>query len=196
MSMNQSKGLREAAKLARANRELKEQNGLSTMAEDREGTPAGAETPGLSQSDEGREAVGVGSVTAVPEISVHAEEGLSVPSSPDPVPATASNDAGSSAFLAPIVEPPVDVTAGTTSVVEPPVDTTAGTTLVVEPPVDTSAGATSSSPMGPPTVLPHTSMASQPPPVNIVNSGFVFAVHRRTVSCGVWMTQCEGKDCL
>eukprot|EP00731_Ephydatia_muelleri_P022565 Em0015g148a len=45
--------------------------------------------------------------------------------------------------------------------------------------------------MGPPTVLPHTSMASQPPPVNIVNSGFVFAVHRRTYAVHQYFASCN-----
>ena len=230
MSMHQSKGLKEAAKQARAN---KEQKALSTMAEERRGTLQGAETPGLSQSDEGREVMEVGSVVAVPEISVHTEEGLSVPSSPDPVPVAVSNDAGSSASVVEppvdatpgttsvvephvdampgttsVVEPPVDATPGTTSVVEPHVDATPGTTSVVEPPVDATSGTTSvvEPPVDattPSLELPPitTTMPPQPPPVNIVNSGFVFAVHRRTVGCceddldvmtsvGVRMTQC------
>ena len=73
------------------------------------------------------------------------------------------------------MEPPVDVaTTGGTSAVEPPVDVaTTGGTSAVEPPVDT-AHSSPSIPATPP---------SQSLPISIQNSGFVFAIHRRTVRC-------------
>ena len=255
MSMNQSKGLKELAKQARANRDGKEkQQSLDAVDEERGGSAEGA------------------SVTMVPKINMHSEEGLSVPSSPDPKSIDASNVGSSvSAVETPVntatgaisvVETPVNTTTGATSVVETPVNTATGATSVVETPVNTTTGATSAveTPVNTATgatsvvetpVITTTGATSvvetpvntatgatsavetpvnttigametpvstatgatsgvnnvpaessipaskstspqppQPPPVTILNSGFVFSVHRRTVSqvyvvCGV-----------